>query len=45
MYIVDGKISDFEAINALDPNLIKTMNVLKGTSAVVKYGEKKPKMG
>lgn len=40
MYIVDGKISDFEAINALDPNLIKTMNVLKGTSAVVKYGEK-----
>ncbi len=40
MYIVDGKISDFEAVNTLDPNLIKTMNILKGTSAVVKYGKK-----
>lgn len=40
LYIVDGKISDYEKVKALDPNLIKTMNVLKGTSAVVKYGEK-----
>jgi len=40
MYIVDGKISDYEKINALDPNLIKTMNILKGASASAKYGEK-----
>ncbi|MCP1301784.1 TonB-dependent receptor plug domain-containing protein [Chryseobacterium sp. S0630] len=40
LYIVDGKISDYEKVKALDPNLIKTMNVLKRTSAVVKYGEK-----
>ncbi|WP_276966418.1 TonB-dependent receptor plug domain-containing protein [Chryseobacterium sp.] len=40
LYVVDGKISDFEKVNTLDPNFIETMNVLKGNSAVVKYGEK-----
>lgn len=40
MYIVDGKISDYEKVNTLDPNLIKTMNILKGASASAKYGEK-----
>ncbi|MDR6458646.1 outer membrane receptor protein involved in Fe transport [Chryseobacterium vietnamense] len=38
LYVVDGKISDYEKVKALDPNMIKTMNVLKGASA--KYGEK-----
>ncbi|TZF99069.1 TonB-dependent receptor plug domain-containing protein (plasmid) [Chryseobacterium panacisoli] len=40
MYIVDGKISDYEKVKALDPNLIKTMNILKGASASAKFGEK-----
>ena len=40
LYIIDGKISDYEKVKTLDPNLIKTMNVLKGASASAKYGEK-----
>ncbi|SMO96735.1 TonB-dependent Receptor Plug Domain [Chryseobacterium rhizoplanae] len=40
MYVVNGKISDYEKVKALDPNLIKTMNILKGVSATTKYGEK-----
>ncbi len=40
MYVVNGKISDYEKVKALDPNLIKTMNILKGASASAKYGEK-----
>ncbi|WP_158521368.1 TonB-dependent receptor plug domain-containing protein [Chryseobacterium indologenes] len=40
LYVVDGKISDYEKVKALDPNLIKTMNVLKGASATAYYGEK-----
>lgn len=40
MYIVDGKLSNYEKVKALDPNLIKTMNILKGASASAKYGEK-----
>ncbi|KAA2223736.1 TonB-dependent receptor plug domain-containing protein [Chryseobacterium sediminis] len=40
IYVVNGKISDYEKVKALDPYLIKTMNVLKGASASAKYGEK-----
>lgn len=40
LYIVDGKISDYEKVKALDPDQIKTMNVLKGTAASEKFGEK-----
>ncbi|MFS4473351.1 hypothetical protein [Chryseobacterium sp. T20] len=40
LYVVDGKISDYEKVKALDSNWIKTMNVLKGASASAKYGEK-----
>ncbi|MDR3023158.1 TonB-dependent receptor plug domain-containing protein [Chryseobacterium sp.] len=40
MYVVNGRISDYEKVKALDPNLIKTMNILKGASASAKYGEK-----
>ncbi|MBB6330770.1 TonB-dependent SusC/RagA subfamily outer membrane receptor [Chryseobacterium sediminis] len=40
IYVVNGKINDYEKVKALDPYLIKTMNVLKGASASAKYGEK-----
>lgn len=40
LYVVDGKISDYEKVKALDPNVIKTVNVLKEASATAKYGKK-----
>lgn len=40
IYVVDGKISNYEKVKTLDPNLIKTMNILKGASASAKFGEK-----
>ncbi|MCW1961582.1 TonB-dependent receptor plug domain-containing protein [Chryseobacterium viscerum] len=40
LYVVNGKICEYEKVKELDPNLIKTMNILKGASASVKYGEK-----
>lgn len=40
IYIVDGKIIDYEKVKTLDPNLIKTMDILKGVSAAAKFGEK-----
>ena len=39
LFYVDGKKSDSEAIKNLNPNKIKSMNVLKGVSATKKYGE------
>ncbi|SEH33876.1 TonB-dependent receptor plug domain-containing protein [Chryseobacterium culicis] len=40
LYVIDGKISDYEKVKTLDPNQIKTINVLKGAAASAKYGEK-----
>ncbi|CAI8820963.1 TonB-dependent receptor plug domain-containing protein [Chryseobacterium sp. IT-36CA2] len=40
MYVLNGKISTYENIKDLNPDQIKTMNVLKGASASAKYGEK-----
>ncbi|PWN60795.1 TonB-dependent receptor plug domain-containing protein [Chryseobacterium viscerum] len=40
LYVVDGKISDYEKVKALDPNVVKTVNVLKEASATAKYGKK-----
>lgn len=38
--LVDGVPVDEETFKALDPNKIESMNILKGESAVVEYGEK-----
>ncbi|MGB3145078.1 MAG: M56 family metallopeptidase, partial [Maribacter sp.] len=40
LFYIDGKKTDSEVIKNLNPNEIKSMNVLKGVSAVEKYGEK-----
>ena len=40
LYIIDGKEASEKAMKDLDPNEIKSMNVLKGTSAEKKYGDK-----
>lgn len=39
LYLIDGKESDAETVKALNPNSIKSINVLKG-SATSKYGDK-----
>jgi len=39
LYLIDGKESDAATVKALNPNSIKSINVLKG-SATSKYGEK-----
>lgn len=39
-YIIDGKeVKDMEVINALDPNAIKQVNVIKGEEAIKEFGE------
>lgn len=40
LYIIDGKESNQKAMKDLDPNQIKSMNILKGDSAEKKYGDK-----
>lgn len=40
MVIVDGKIAENSILDNIDPNLIKSINVLKGNSATAIYGEK-----
>jgi TonB-dependent SusC/RagA subfamily outer membrane receptor len=41
LYVIDGKIEkNSDAMKALDPNQIESINVLKGESAIKKYGEK-----
>lgn len=39
LYLIDGKESDAATVKALNPNSIKSINVLKG-SATSKYGDK-----
>jgi len=36
----DGKIIDYKTMRGIKPDLIESMNVLKGEAAIVKYGEK-----
>ncbi len=40
LYVIEGKISEEAVLKALDPNKIESVNVLKETSAIDKYGEK-----
>ena len=40
LYIIDGKEMVSGSMNDVDPNTIKSINVLKGENAVKKYGEK-----
>ncbi len=37
---VDGKITDYKTMRAIGPDLIESINVLKGEHAIAKYGEK-----
>ena len=40
LVILDGIPSDKNLLNGIDPNTIESMNVLKGESAIKKYGNK-----
>ena len=40
LYIIDGKEMASGSMNDVDPNTIKSINVLKGENALKKYGEK-----
>jgi hypothetical protein len=40
LYIIDGKEMESGSMDDVDPNTIQSINVLKGESAVKKYGEK-----
>ena len=40
LYIVDGKEIKSDALGSIDPNSIKSINVLKDESAIQKYGDK-----
>ncbi|HZL12278.1 MAG TPA: TonB family protein [Prolixibacteraceae bacterium] len=40
LVVKDGIISENMNMNSIDPNSIESMNVLKGESAISKYGEK-----
>ena len=40
LVVIDGVITPNKDMNELSPNDIQSMNVLKGASAKVKYGEK-----
>ena len=40
LILVDGKPSSKNQLNSINPNSINTINVLKGKSAVLEYGEK-----
>jgi beta-lactamase regulating signal transducer with metallopeptidase domain len=40
LYVIDGQESDAATLKNLDPNSIKSVNVLKGKSANNKYGDK-----
>jgi len=40
LYVVDGKIVDNDYFSALDPNMIKDMNVLKDAASTAIYGSR-----
>lgn len=39
LYIIDGEIAKENALKSLNPNQIKSINVLKGKNAINKYGD------
>ena len=40
LYVIDGKIFNKKALESISPESIQSINVLKGNSAIVLYGEK-----
>ncbi|WP_153393406.1 hypothetical protein [Chryseobacterium vaccae] len=40
LYVLNGKISDYESTRSLDQNSIKEMKILKGSEATALYGDK-----
>jgi hypothetical protein len=40
LYIIDGKEMESGSMKDIDPNTIKSINVLKGENAIKKYGDK-----
>jgi N-acetylmuramoyl-L-alanine amidase len=40
LYILNGKVADAKLFNTISPELIKTIQVIKGKEAITKYGEK-----
>jgi hypothetical protein len=40
LYVIDGKEMESGSMKDVDPNTIKSINVLKGENAVKKYGDK-----
>ena len=40
LYVVDGKIIDALQLSAISPDQIEKVDVLKGTTAIARYGEK-----
>ena len=40
LYYINGKEATYEEVNQLDPELIESVNVLKGDNAIKVYGEK-----
>jgi len=40
LYVIDGKEMESGSMKDIDPNMIKSINVLKGENAAKKYGEK-----
>ena len=40
LFVIDGKITTKEKASNLNPNEIKSINILKGETAINKYGEK-----
>ena len=40
LYVIDGVVSENQNIENINPATIQSINVLKGESAVQKYGEK-----
>ncbi|SET44975.1 TonB-dependent Receptor Plug Domain [Hymenobacter actinosclerus] len=40
LYVVDGKIIDAFQLSAISPDQIEKVDVLKGTTAIARYGEK-----
>ncbi|MFA6276915.1 MAG: TonB-dependent receptor plug domain-containing protein [Pedobacter sp.] len=39
LVVLDGKIIEYNSMNAIDPNKIAVINILKDASAIAQYGE------
>lgn len=40
LVVINGDVVKYELMNAIDPSKVESINVLKGPSAIVKYGNK-----